>query len=155
MRASKLLRPLLRRRLRLLMRVRCFSRWAAGPLWVADSSPRWVAAVVPNVCMSGVRSSASLGGLNFFVGCFGIEQCQLVVRLVLNWSRPLTLDLLGTVGLAWIFALLSVASVSQWTEIDAAARVSSPGLNISPIVKQINDRTRIRTRDLPDTHRMP
>ena len=32
-----------------------------GSLWVADSSPRWVAAVMPNVCVSGVRSPASLG----------------------------------------------------------------------------------------------
>ena len=35
----------------------------AGSLWVADSSPRWVAAVVLNVSVSGVRSP-----LIFFVG---------------------------------------------------------------------------------------
>ena len=50
---------------------------------------------------------------------------------ILNWS-PLTLNLLGTsrVDLCTVECL---ASVQEWTEIDVAARVSSPGLNAWPM----------------------
>ena len=44
-----------------LLSITAYDGSAAGSLWVADSSPRWVAAVVLNVSVSGVRSPASLG----------------------------------------------------------------------------------------------
>ena len=51
---------------------------------------------------------------------------------ILNWSRPLTLNLLGRSRVD-LCAVKCLASVQEWTKIDAAARVSSPGLNVWPM----------------------
>ena len=43
---------------------------------------------------------------------------------ILNWTRPLTLNLLGR-SCVDLCAVECLASMEEWTEIDAAARVSS------------------------------
>ena len=66
----------------LLLNIAAYDGSAAGSLWVADSSPRWVAAVVLNVSVSRVRSPASLGGL-------------ISSSAAMSPRRLLTLNLLG------------------------------------------------------------